>query len=254
MEILAGPIAGALDGPEHHLDGLLVGVEVGREAAFVADPRDVARLREDVSERVEHLRPEAQCLGKGRSPRGHDHELLEVHLVIGVGAAVEHVHHRQRKQRLPAVRQPEVQGRLLRRRRGTGGSHRQTEQRVRAQTRLGLAPVELDHGAIERGLLGETAELDALDRAGQLARHVRDRRLHALAAVAGTAVAELHGLAAAGRRARRNGRPSGFPGVEDHVHLDGGIASRIEDLAGLDFRNPAHTDAEGTARSGVIAS
>ena len=31
------------------------------------------------------------------APAGHDHELLEVDLVVGVGAAVEHVHHRHRQ-------------------------------------------------------------------------------------------------------------------------------------------------------------
>ena len=75
-------------------------------------------------------------------------------------------------------------------------------------------------------------------RAGRSSRAtLRDRLLHALAAVAGlVAVAQLEGLVLAGRGAGGDGRPAEGAAVELAVHLEGGVAAGIEDLAGLQGR------------------
>ena len=66
-----------------------------REAAFVADCGVVAALLEHAFQSVEDLDAPAQRFGERFRADGHDHEFLEVHVVVGVGAAVEDVHHRR---------------------------------------------------------------------------------------------------------------------------------------------------------------
>ena len=92
-DVFAGSVAGELDGFEDEVEGFVVGLEAGGEAAFVADGGVVALLLEDAFEGVEDLGAPAEGVGEGLGADGHDHELLEVDVGVGVGAAVEDVHH-----------------------------------------------------------------------------------------------------------------------------------------------------------------
>ena len=76
---------------------------------------------------------------------------------------------------------------------------------------------------------------------GDRTEDVGDRLQHALAAEARVvAVAQLERLVLAGRRAGRDGRTAERAVVERHIDLDGGIAARIEDLAGVDVFDQGH--------------
>jgi hypothetical protein len=50
-------------------------------------------------QRVEDFGAAAQALGEARRADRHDHELLEVDRIVGMGAAVQDVHHRDRQGR-----------------------------------------------------------------------------------------------------------------------------------------------------------
>ena len=56
------------------------------------------RFRKNLLQRMEDLGAAAQRFGEGLRPDRHHHELLEVDRIVGVGAAVEDVHHRHRQQ------------------------------------------------------------------------------------------------------------------------------------------------------------
>lgn len=93
-----GGVAGLLDGLEDEVEGLAVGAEVRGEAALVAESGGQALALQDLLQRVVDLGAPAQRLGEGlRADRG-DHELLDVHVGVGVRAAVQDVHHRHRQQ------------------------------------------------------------------------------------------------------------------------------------------------------------
>jgi hypothetical protein len=98
---------------------------------------------------------------------------------FGVGAAVEHVHHRHRQdvRGLAAEVAPQRQALLHRGR--VGGGERDAEDRVRAEARLVRRAVELDERAVEALLVRRVA---AGDRLGDLAVDVLDRLGDALAA------------------------------------------------------------------------
>src|SRR5437016_4270826 len=77
-------VARPLGGLEDGLDRLLARVEVGREAALVADAGREAALVEHASQHVEGLGADPERLGeRGRAGRD-EHELLEVDRVLGV--------------------------------------------------------------------------------------------------------------------------------------------------------------------------
>jgi hypothetical protein len=115
-----------------------------------------------------------------------------------VRAAVQHVHHRHRQhvRRVAAQVAPQRQPLLGRRRARRGQRH--AEDRVGAQARLVVGPVELDELAVERRLVEHVV---AGDRLGDLAVHVGHRLRDALAAVGLAAVAQLGGLELARRGA-----------------------------------------------------
>jgi hypothetical protein len=95
-DVVAGREAGLLDGLDEQLHGLLVGAEVGAKPP--SSPTAVDRPgRAAPLERVVGLGAPAQRLGERGGADRHDHELLEVDVVVGVLAAVEHVHHRHRQ-------------------------------------------------------------------------------------------------------------------------------------------------------------
>jgi hypothetical protein len=100
------------------------------------------------------------------------------------------------------------------------------------------------------GLVGRVG---AFER-GQSFVDVGHRAADALAAVAFlVAVAQLDGLAAAGGRARWDCSTAETAVAKPDVHLDGGIAARIENLSGMDGCDGAH--GMGSFRGGgTIAS
>ena len=108
----------------------------------------------------EDLGPHPQRLGEARGAGGNDHELLEVDRVVGVGAAVDHVHHRHRQDvGLLAARPVELREVEVERHPGLGrrrprDRQRDAENRVRPEPRLVRRPVELAQRLVDRDLVG----------------------------------------------------------------------------------------------------
>src|SRR4029079_7950970 len=128
----------------------------------------------------------------------------------------------------------DVERHLRRERARFGGRDRHAEQRIGAEASLVRRPVERDHLCVDRALIRRPA----LQRRRDLAVDVRDRLLHALAAVALlVAVAKLERLAHAGRRPRRHRRAPHDAAVERDVHFNRRITPRIENLSSSDTLN-----------------
>ena len=163
-EVLAGRVARRLDARDERLERRLVGLEVRREAALVADAAAEAAVVQVLLEVVEDLGAHAQRLGEARRADRDDHELLEVDRVVGVRAAVEDVHHRhgQDARRLAAEVAP--QRLALLRGRGVRRGERDAEDRVGAEAALVRRAVELDQRAVEAGLVERVAAGDRLRR------------------------------------------------------------------------------------------
>ena len=237
MDVLPRLVPRRLDAGREQLQGRLVRGQVGREAALVADRGRKSPRGQLLLERVEDLRPHPEPLGEAGRPGGNDHELLEVHRIVRVGPAVQHVHHRHRQYVGVRSAQEAVEGLAGLLRGGAGHGERDAEDRVGAEARLVRRPVQLDERLVDRPLLGRAGAGQGL---GDVLVDVPDRLRDPLAVPRLATVAQLGGLELTGRGARRDRGAPRRAGVERHLHLDRRVAARVEDLARVDALDQGH--------------
>ena len=182
----AGFVAGYLDTGAEQLERFSVRAEVGSEAALVAHRGGEAVLAQRALQGVEHLHPHPQRLGEALRSHGHDHELLEVQPVVGVGASIEDVHHRHRQHVRFLAAEVAVERNALLGCGGLGGGERHSEDRVGAQALLVRGPVQLAEGAVESALV---EGFEAPHRLRDLSVHRFDRTPDTLPAPCLAAVA-----------------------------------------------------------------
>ena len=128
-------------------------------------------------------------------------------------------------------RQPGALGRRL------GNCERHSEDGVGAQPGLIRGAVQIEQCLIDQTLVvGGQAD----DGRGDLVEHRFDSLLNALAAVAGSAVAQLDRFVFAGGGARRNGGTGDGAVDQGDLDLDGRVAAGVEDLAGGDLLDDGH--------------
>ena len=147
-----------------------------------------------------------------------------------MAAAVEDVHHRHGQH--VGVRAAEVAEQRQVGGVGGGAGHgeRDAEDGVGAELLLVGAAVDGEHLGVDQALL---AGLEAEQLRAELVDDGVDGLLDALAEVAAlVAVAALDGLEGAGGRAAGDGGTRERAVVEGDLDLDGGVAARVEDLAG----------------------
>ena len=188
---------------------------------------------------MKNLRAAAQSLGEARRADRHHHEFLEIDRIVGMGAAVQDVHHRHRQRHRPLPADRAVERHALRRGSGLRRGEADAENRIGAEPGLVLGTVELDHRGIDRRLvLGR----HAFDARRDLAVHRGDRLRHAFAEPAAlVAVALLDRLVRPGRGAGGDGGPAIAPVREPDLDLDRRVAAAIENLAAVDVGNGGHS-------------
>ena len=191
-DLLAGLVAGQLDGFENQLDGFAVRLERRSKSALVANRRVVSLLLQHALQRVEGLRRPAQRLAEALRAHGHDHEFLKVHVRVGVRAAVQHVQHRSGQHAGIHSAQIAIQRDFKRLRHGARGGHRYRQNRIRAQLAFVRRSIQRNHRLVDQPLVRRIHPFQ-FRRNHRL--HVRYGLQHALAeVVALVAVAQLHGL------------------------------------------------------------
>ena len=233
-----GRVAGLLDGDEDQVERVAVAGQARREAALVTEAGGQALALQHGLERVVDLGAPAQRLAERLGADRRDHELLDVHVGVGVRATVEDVQHRHRQH--VRVRAADVAEQLQAagRRGGLGDGERHAEDGVRAEPGLVRRAVQVDQLLVDDALLDR---LDAGQLGADLVEHRGDRALDALAEVAlRVAVAQLDGLVLTGRRAGRDRGALQRAVVQRDLDLDGGVASRVQDLAGADLLDDRH--------------
>ena len=188
-------------------------------------------------ERVVRLHAPAQRLAEARRADRHDHELLEVDVVVGVDAAVEDVHHRHRQHVGVGPADVAVERQLQLGGGGPGHGQGDAEDGVGAEAGLVVGAVEGDQLGVDDALV---ERVEALDGVGDLAVDVADGVEHALAAGSGR-----RRRAARPPRARRSRRPTArWPGRVRRCRAAPRPrrwgCPRVEDLARHDLLDLAH--------------
>ena len=189
-------------------------------------------------EGVVDLGAPTQALGKARGAHRHDHELLEVDVVVGMHTAVKDVHHRRGQQVGVDAAQVLVQRQARRLGSGAGDGQRHAQDGV--GTELGLVGGTVRGN--QRGIDGALVEgVEAHDGVSALVVDVLDGPKDALAQIAAlVAITQLAGLKGAGRSTRRHHCAAKAAVLEHDLDLDGGIAAAVEHLATVDVQNIAH--------------
>jgi hypothetical protein len=213
-------------------------LQIGREAALIADIGAVAGLLQFGLQGLEHLGAHAQAFGEcGRAQR-RDHEFLEVDGIVGMRAAVDDVHQRHRQRARLRAADIFVERQPARQRRRLGASEAHAQDRVGAEAALVGRAVEGHELFVDRHLVfGVEAGKEVED----LAVHRIERLAYALAEIALlVAVALLHRFVRAGGGARRHRGAAAHAILERDIDLDGRVAARIEDLAADDIDDGGH--------------
>ena len=148
-KVPARQIARLFDSRQNGLDGLLIAGKVGCKAALIAHGGSQPLGLQDGSQRMEHLGAPAQRFFKGGGTHRHDHELLRVHGVGGVCAAVQDVHHGHGQAVAVYAAQKTVQRHFQRSSCCAAGCNGHRQNGVCAQIGLILGAVCLDHGGID---------------------------------------------------------------------------------------------------------
>ena len=187
---------------------------------------------------MEDLGAAAQSLTEGRSGDRHDHELLDLHVVGGVSAAVQDVHHGNGQLLGVGAANVVVQGDAQGLSGSLGASHGCAQDGVGAQTGLVGGTVQLDHSLIDGDLIQNVHADQALS---DLSIDILHGSLAALAQVAGlVAVTQLAGLVDAGGSAGGNGSAAHGTVFQINLDLDGGVAAAVQDLATQNVNNFDH--------------
>ena len=237
-DVLAGHEPGGFDPLHQHRERFLVRSQVGGEASLVADGAGQPALAQHPMKGVVGLRTPTEALCKRGGADGHDHELLEVDVVIGVRATVKDVHHRHRQdiRRSPThvaiERESILSGGCSR------GRHRYGEDGIGAQTFFVWRPVELDHLGIDTPLIGS---IEIAERIGNFAIHALHGFEHAFAEESlRIAIPEFDCLMLACGRAAGNDRSPNRSVQKLHFRLHRGIAPRVQHLAPDDSSDICH--------------
>lgn len=187
---------------------------------------------------MEHFGPHAHRVADSGGGHRHDHEFLNVDGVVGMFAAVDDVHHRHRQDTRRGAADIAVQRlrTIVRRRLGRGQRHAQDG--IRAQTAFVVGAVQFDHDLVDLDLFGG---VDAHQRLGDLAVDGGAGFQHALAHVTRlVAVTLFDRLIGTRGRARWHGSPAHCAVFQDHVDFDGGVATAVENFAGVNVYDGAH--------------
>ena len=160
---------------------------------------------------------------------GHDHELLDLHVVGGVGAAVEDVHHGHGQHLGVGAADVVVQGGAQALGCGLGAGQGGAQDGVGAQAALVGGAVQLDEHLVDGHLIQHVGADQGL---GDLGVHVVHGLHHALALVAAlVAVPQLAGLIDAGGGAGGHRGAAHSAVLQVDLHLHGGVAAAVQDLA-----------------------
>ena len=204
---------------------------------------------QNLFQRVINLGAPTQALGERFGANRHNHEFLEVNVVVGMHAAVENVHHGRRQHMGVCAANVAIQRQLARLGSGTCASERSTQNGVRAQVALVRSTVDVNHFGIDSALV---ASVHADNRFSNFLIHMGDGLLNALAKVAVLiAVTQLNSLECASRCARRNDRACERTVVEGNLDLNRGVAAGIENLSAVDVEDDAHEVSSYDERTGA---
>ena len=177
---------------------------------------------------MEDLSAHPQGFLPALGPHGHDHELLNVHVVGGVGPAVEDVHHRHGEGLGIDAAQVSVQRQPQALAGGLGAGQGGPQNGVGPQAALVGGAVQLDEELVDVGLIQDVQADEGL---GDVMVDILHGLGGTLAQVTGrVAIPELTGLILPGGGAGGHSGPTHGAVVQGDFHFHRGVAPGVQDF------------------------
>ena len=104
-DVIAQHVAGVAHSLANDFQRRSIGGQVRRKAALVPDRRGEPSTREHLFQMMKNLGAHAQRLSEAPCRHGLNHELLNIHIVIGVLSPVQNIHHRHGQRQSRAARE-----------------------------------------------------------------------------------------------------------------------------------------------------
>ena len=139
---LPGFVASLLDGFENQFDGLFVGRQLRCESAFIPNACVVALLVQNGLQCVEGFGCRSQTFTVARRAHRRNHELLKVHVAVGVASTVKHVEPWRRNQIGLLASQACIERQIVVCCGGPCNRERNTKNRVGSKPRLVRCAIE----------------------------------------------------------------------------------------------------------------
>ncbi|MND32218.1 hypothetical protein D3C80_227860 [compost metagenome] len=227
-------VAGLFDRLDDEVEGFRCTLQTRRKAAFVTNIGVVALCAQFLLQDVEDFRTNPHGILQRFGADRHDHEFLEIDRVVGMCAAIDDVHHRNRQNMCASAADITVKRQASRFGGSLGNGQRHAEDGVCAETRLVRRAVERDHRLVDMDLAFSIETADGIedfriDRFNGL--------LDTLAAKALAAIAQFDSFVGTRRCARRNSGAAHRAVFQIDVDFDGRVATAIEDLASDNIGN-----------------
>ena len=234
-EVSAGLVASLLDSGQDGLDGLLIAGQVGSEAALITNGGGQALALQDGLQSMEDLSAHTQSLFEGGSADRHNHELLGIDGVGSVSAAVQNVHHGDGQTVAVHAAQEAVQGNAQRGSSSAADCDGHSQDRVGAQVGLVFGAVGREHRSVHSVDVGGVHADDGVSDDGI---DILNGLGHALAQVTAlVAVTQLQSLKLTSGSAARRAAACDGTVSQGHLSLNGGVATRVQNLATDDLFN-----------------
>ena len=221
-------VAGFLNGANQQVAGGIVAIKVWGKTAFITHGGGKALFVQQTLEGVEHFGTPAQGFAEAAGAMGNDHELLEIQVVGGMLAAIDHVHQRYREHRGRRAAQVAVQRQAHAIGSCTGHGHAHGQDGIGSQAGFVGAAIEFIHGGIDRALIQGTQSAEGRC---QPLFHIADGLVDSLAEVThGVAIAQLMGFVGTGAGTAGHNRPATSASLKQYLGFDRWGAAGVQDF------------------------
>ena len=187
---------------------------------------------------MEDFRAHTNGISARRRSHRHNHEFLNIDRVIGMGAAVDDIHHRHRKcvgecaADITVKRQTGVFGSRFR----NGQTH--AKNSVGSKTGFVRRSVQINHRLVDQQLI---VGIKTGQRFKNFGINGFNGFRHALTEIAAlVTIAQLHGLVHTGRSAGRHGGPAKSAGFQNYIDLNGRVATGVDDFTSVNIDDLGH--------------
>ena len=230
--------ASLVDGVQDHLNRRFMARHIGGKTTLVTHGNAHAFVAHDFFQSMKDFRAIAQGFAKIRRPYGDDHQLLQIEVVVSVGAAIDHVHHGNRHLHTAHAAEIAVQGQTRFFGRRTGHRHGHGQNGIGTEAGFVVCAVKLDQGVVQKRLFaGIQANHSLCDLVVDILHSLQDT----FAAVAcGVAVAQFDGFTAAGGCTRGNGGTTHDAAFQQDIALHRGVATAVQNFTSNDVDDCTH--------------